>query len=322
MYTYCMLLQVVSTVTALSLRVKQILFTRDCSRLQIKAGSRLMKVLPDAGRDSLADCIQSEKEMDRGNLPVDPSNTATFIVRNPDVGNTQSSCKACTKLLTDAACCSTRCPHVLRADISGMGASPKKGSLFFFLRRWQYPRQYIVSNATMISEWVGKDVDRSGRGLFEELWRNSTKGAEERTGCVLAEIRNTNQNKYGLRQLALLMTDDYDDSLHKWLNSVLWNPKCARGWVSILIYLQQNGRKWREMVDNCIMKSFTICTSRQILLGWTNWDGWVCSKHGSEQKCIQRSGYKICGNKRWYGKIILELILKKYGMCVCVCGLD
>jgi hypothetical protein len=90
-------------------------------------------------------------------------------------------------------------------------------------------------------------------------------------------------------------------------------------------YLKLRGRKWQEAREDCIMRSFVTCTLRQILLGWSNQEGWdrqVCSTHGKEDKCVQSTCRKGRDHSEDIGvecRTILQLILEKEGE---ICGLD
>jgi hypothetical protein len=53
--------------------------------------------------------------------------------------------------------------------------------------------------------------------------------------------------------------------------------------------------KYEKAGENCILKTFIMCISRQILLELSKQEdemGRACSKHKREQKCIQSFGRK------------------------------
>jgi hypothetical protein len=54
------------------------------------------------------------------------------------------------------------------------------------------------------------------------------------------------------------------------------------------------GMTWQEAGENCIVKSFIICTLHKILLGSIKKDEMsnMCSMHGRDEKYIQHFGQK------------------------------
>jgi hypothetical protein len=51
--------------------------------------------------------------------------------------------------------------------------------------------------------------------------------------------------------------------------------------------LDVKGRKWREAGEDCIMRSFIICTLHQILLEYEYERGGAYSTHVKDEKSIQ-----------------------------------
>jgi hypothetical protein len=52
-----------------------------------------------------------------------------------------------------------------------------------------------------------------------------------------------------------------------WGKSIGWGCLRTECWGE---YLDLRGRKWREAGEDCILKTFIICTLHQILLRWSN----------------------------------------------------
>jgi len=49
--------------------------------------------------------------------------------------------------------------------------------------------------------------------------------------------------------------------------------------------------------EDYIMRSFIICTLRQLSIGWQHreeWYGWACSTYGGQKKCIEVFGGETC----------------------------
>jgi hypothetical protein len=69
------------------------------------------------------------------------------------------------------------------------------------------------------------------------------------------------------------------------------------------------GRKWQEVRENYMNRSFIICIFRQMLLGWSNQGVW----NGRDEKCIQNFNWKawkrplVNHGRRWEYNIRIDL---------------
>ena len=80
-------------------------------------------------------------------------------------------------------------------------------------------------------------------------------------------------------------------SLSHWGRNTGWGYSRMGCWGSCL---GLRGRKWQETGENCVMRSFMICTTHQILFGWCNreeWDG-LDMWNVWDRRCIQGFGGK------------------------------